>query len=892
MTTSITRLALAVLGGLLAGASALAQVKEPPRAEKLDIQIRFRIRADRDERIRQYRALEQHLQSLGFDDARKNDPDRDLDILDPTAERHIGTIPSDKVMDVLKDVRVQNILFAPAGFTTPEPDQLVAVKLGLRTGLPALYQQQLHRQVVHHLQMLDFHEALGYDTQQHTLIRGYLPAQYLERLLNDLRYEPSGWFLPAIPVEKLPAPLRDRNPIQWAEIVPNLQRPERYNPPPLVPIQLKYSPDLRAMMLDPNSQNRPLRVEVVWDENITDREALRGVVLGQYAGASLDGVIGNVASIRVPRLAFVERLAQEPRVLHVRLPRQAAETIHIEPDGHGASVAEILKSTGVGELHKLGYKGAGVKVVVLGSDFTGAEKLIGQELPARTKMIDLTFDLTPELTPAPADPLRLGQGTVAARALAALAPECELVLVRIDPGSFFLLQTVVRLARGEMTYTDALQLRLAELTLQAETLERDKTEAILAYRAALADISDTQPAIEQRKKTRAALEAILKKEEEVAALIRRFNAYQREIATALAGAQVFVNTLVWESGYPLDALHDMANTLDRLAFPQQPRIVKRAGDPAAFPPPPLVWIQAASPAADRVWGGPFRDVNQDGLMEFAPPGAQWPEGQWSPQMNFLGVRTPTGQVQTELRKDTKLRFIVQWREAANPNFPESDIPYYPLQLAVWRQIDPRGETRSSDEMAEVARSVGSPNIVYRTARYLVFEQMLEWTVPADGRYALVVASPIPAEPPLPALRRDLEIHPRIVVETLNTKPQEPRVVFRSFTTPAAGVGLPGDALGATTVGIRDQNALTGGGPGLTLRVKPDILAPARAVIGPDVVHGPGVATAFAGGTAALLVQARFRGPNVFKSAGIGEGQALVIPERWYRPVTPPPQRQP
>jgi hypothetical protein len=877
---------------LFTSAVCWAQVKEPPRAEKLDIQIRYRIRADRDERIRQYRVLEQHLQSLGFDDARKNDPDRDLDILDPTAERHIGTIPSDKVMDVLKDVRVQNILFAPAGYTYPEPDQLVAVKLGLRRGSPASIQRQLHRQVVNHLALLDFREALGYDTLGHTLIRGYLPAKNVERLLYDLRYEPTGWFLPAVPLEKLPAPLRDRNPIQWAEVLPNVERPEPYAPPPVLPLQLKYSPDLRALMLNPEMQNRPLRVEVLWDHNLTDREAIRGLVLGQYAGASLDGVIGNVTSIRVPRLSFVERLAQEPRVLYVRLPRQAQETLGIWNDGNGSAPQDVLKATRVAELHKLGYKGAGVKVVLLGSDFTGADKLIGQELPARTKILDLTFDLTPELTPAPPDPLRLGTGTAAARALAALAPECELVLVRIDPGSFYLLHTVMRLSRGEIAYTDALQLRLAELTQRAEALERDKTEAILAYRAALADLSDTQPAIEQRNKTRAALEAILKKEEELAALVRRFNIYQKEITTTLAGAQVFVNTLVWESGYPLDALHDFASTLDRLAFPTPPRVIKRAGDPASLPPPPIIWIQAASNARDSVWGGPYRDANRDGLMEFTSPGALWPEGQWSPQMNFLGVRTPAGEVQTDLTKDTKLRFIVQWREAANPNFPESDVPYYPLTLAVWRQIDPRGETRSSDEMAEVARSVGPPNIVYRTRTYLVFEQMLEFTVPADGRYALVLESPVPPDPLIPALKRELEIQPRIVVETLNTKATDPHVVFRSFTTPNAGVGMPGDALGATTIGIDDKAALRGGGTGLSLRAKPDILAPASLAMGDTVVRGPGVATALAGGSAALLVQARFRGPNVFQSAGIGEGQPLVIPERWYKPVKPPQPRTP
>ena len=125
-----------------------AQVKEPPRAEKLDVQIRYRIRADRDERIRQFLALEKHLASLGFEDARKNDPDRELDILDPTAERFTGTISSRNVLNLLDEPRVLNILFAPAGYTYPDsPEKPVPVRIVLRDGLLPTQQQLLHGQV-------------------------------------------------------------------------------------------------------------------------------------------------------------------------------------------------------------------------------------------------------------------------------------------------------------------------------------------------------------------------------------------------------------------------------------------------------------------------------------------------------------------------------------------------------------------------------------------------------------------------------------------------------------------------------------------------------------------------------------------------------------------------
>ena len=74
------RVRLAILVAFLSSVFAIGQekdqprVKEPARAEKLDIQIRYRIRADRDERIRQFRVLEKHLASLGFEDSRRTTP--------------------------------------------------------------------------------------------------------------------------------------------------------------------------------------------------------------------------------------------------------------------------------------------------------------------------------------------------------------------------------------------------------------------------------------------------------------------------------------------------------------------------------------------------------------------------------------------------------------------------------------------------------------------------------------------------------------------------------------------------------------------------------------------------------------------------------------------------
>ncbi|MDY3563289.1 hypothetical protein R5W23_004789 [Gemmata sp. JC673] len=870
------RLTLISAALLALAAPAPAQVNEPPRPEKVKIEIRYRIRADRDERVRQYTDLQKFLAKLGFDDARKNEPDYDLEVFEPTAERMTGTIAGAKALSVLDNPRVQNVLFEPADFVRPDADKPVAVKLGLRGGYLPGTQQQLHRQTVEHLAQLGFVESLGYDTRGYTLVRGALPSKSVDVLVKDLRYEPSGWFAPRTRVAQLPAPLSDRNPIRWAEVLPHTEFAAPLAPPAVLPAQLKYSADLRAALLAPAAKGTQLRVEVVFRDRVEDLQPLKIALRGRYSGASVDGAIGNIVHVRLPRAELVELLAQEPGVIGLRLPRQGTETVTTGTGGKGEAVADALKASRLDELHKRGYTGAGVKVVLIGSDFTGAEQLIGTELPRRTKVLDLTTELAPDLIPFKSDPTRVGTGVPAAKALAAAAPDAELVLVRIDPGCYFHLNTVLKLTRGELEYTEALQSRLAELSSRLSAFEDDRDRAIAAYKTAFADLTDNEVAVAQRKKAKADLDAVLARERELTVLSGRLTGYQKDITRTLAGAQVIVNTLVWESGYPLDSVNEFARTIDARATGPAHRVVK--GIPAK--PAPHVWVQAASASGAAVWGGPFLDANRDGLMEFAPPKSKLPDHSWSAALNFLGTRAATGTVAPELAAGSKLRIVVQWREATNPNFPEADTPAQPLTLRLLRQIDPTGTKRSSDELAEEARSVSVPQVIYRTPTLLVFEQMLEFSVATPGRYALAVDSPGAPDALLPVLRREVEIYPRIAIDTVGAGVGDPKVVFRSFTSPTAGVGTPGDALGAITVGADVPGTLVGGGTGLTLRGKPDILGPGTLNFGPQAASGSGVATGFVGGATALMVQLGAAGPNVFSSTGIDGAKKIQLPPAW------------
>ncbi len=918
---TFSRSLLATLAVLVACGLSTAQpkgqprVKEPPRAEKLDVQIRYRIRADRDERIRQFRVLEKHLAGLGFEDARKDDDERDLDILDPNAERFTGTIPSARVLELLNDPRVLNILFAPAGYTYPDTgDKPVPVRIILRGGLLPNAQQLFHFQALSQLELLGFREALGYDTRSYTQLKGTLPYKNLGRLLKDLRGEPAGWFLSNTPPDQLPRPLADRNPIQWVEVMPAGDPLPPFAPEAVPPARARMTPELRAVLADPAMKETPLRVIALFNGAIDHRlEEIRTRLAAAFPatvkrdvngntvrgpdglpalteGASLDGIVGNLASLRFDRPSEVERFANETGVISLRLMRAATETVApVPPPGKPASPQEVLKASGVEALHKLGYTGSGVKVIVVGSDFTGADKLVGNALPKKTRILDLTTELNPEILPSPTDPNRAGNGTAVARAVALSAPDAELVLVRIDPGAVFQLFGILKVVRGEATYTDAMRSRLADITIKSAEMTRRKTVAVNEYRLAFEDLADDEPTKARRERARKALNDVIAEQAELVRRVERFNVFQKAVVSGLLDARVIVNTLEWESGYPLDAMSLLSRTLDQLAAPLPPRVVRPIPNPANAPKPPIVWVQAASASGAAVWGGPFLDTNSDGTMEFAPANAPLPPANWAADMNFLGARSAAGDTTEELPAGARVRFTMQWREPLDPNFPSVDRPAFPVVLRVFKQIDPKGEKVPSDEMAEVARSAGGPYPILLTDTFAVFEQILDFTVPAAGRYALVVAKGYEPEALLPALKRSVEVYPRIVIDTLSAKPGEGQVVFRSFVTPEAGVGIPGDSAGAITVGVPVPSELYGGGTGLTLRMKADLFGPDSLDVGGPGMRGTGMATGYVGGMAATLGQAGAAGGNVFRSAGFSQGRMAVVPEAWIRYLRPPPK---
>lgn len=900
---------LMLLMGLGFSADAAAEVKYPPLPETVQVEFRYRIRAPRDERVRQFRLMQAHLDKLGFN--RKRQPGDETDIIDPTAERMTGTIPSKNVFALLDDPRIQTVLFRPTNFNPPDdPLQPVSLRIHIATGYLPADQHRLHRQVVERLALMGFREAVGYDHHGYTLVRGDLPISNVFRLLKDLRQEPAGWFVPETPASELPLPIRGTLPIHVVEVMPD----PALNPlqvQPIPPNRLKYTPGLRAIMDDQARLTQPIRIEAVMDEHLdsTELDEIRGRLRTAYSRpvtdpgtglteivfATLEGGAGNVITVQFPQAGDVERFAAEPDVVLLRLPRPAVETAD-PTTAMLTPAAKVLEATRLDDFHQKGYRGQGTKIAIIATEFpgvggtAGANKL-SKDLAAPVSFIDLTAEYSRDLLPTPATTGRLSPGMTAARAAHLAAPAAALVLVRVDPASLHQVLSVARFVRGDREFTEAMQSRIAELTIRTERTAEQRIAAAAEYRRAFQNLSDEEAPRLRRERARKAFDAIIAEERTLAAAIRRANDLQAAMR-ALEGSDVVVNTLVWETGFALDGLSELSRVIDQsfaskaLASPR----TRSATRPQPAPRP--LWVQASSPSIDSVWSGSYLDADDNGTMEFAMTSAPLPKDEWTRELNFLATRGADGKLAATLPAGAKVRLTVQWRETHDPNGYGGRESVFPLTLRVFQQLDPEGKTRASDELQEIARSVGEPYEVQVEPTYGVYEQMVEFTVPADGRYCVMMEGQELFDPRLPALRRHIEIRPRLFAAFLGNAPAGSRPVFASYAPRGAGVGIPGDAPASITIGATDDplattpSGLTGGGPGVELLVKPTLLADGSIDVGPGGLSGQGPAAGFAGGVLAAMIGSGAQPTVIIESTGLRLGGPVQIPPGWLQVVPP------
>jgi hypothetical protein len=854
----------AVVLGLGLAADASAQVKGPAAPESYLATIRYRIRADRDGRIIQYREMEKNLAAAGFKAA---DPDAGkVAQFDASAELTSGTVPSASALKLLDDPRVHTILLAPAGYTAPaEPNAPVEVRITLSGNLNPVEQRMLHEQSVARLIRLGFHENVGYDHIGFTRVRGSIPAKVVPTLVKDLRNLPAGWFAAEVPKDEADQPFRSVDPIRVVEVLPSAPNTSPTLPPDALPG--KITPDARTVLA-----TVPTRLELVLSAPLEgSSKDIRDKVRLVSPTSLIEGVAGNVVRVRVESEKEAEAIAKLPDVRHIRAPRAAAETVQAF---HGAvsSQADWFARSNLKALHDRGFRGAGVKVVVLGSEFPGRETL----LPKAT-FIDMTDEASAGSPPKPADATDKGAGIAAAVAAAAAAPDASFVLVRLDPTAFHQLLTIAKAATGDTTTSEGLRSRIDRLAVDKEALVERRKAVMAEYTSAAADLSDEPKSVKRRTDALAAVKKLEADETALDSAFTRLTAIKKALDD-LFNAGVIINTLVWDSGRALDGLNPLQDVLEQRFVPP---VVTNAIHPGRTSRPPI-WIQAASGSVGSVWASAGRDADGNGVMEFAPPGAQLPPGTWTPELNFLSQVGPDGKATDTLAEGAKVRFTLQWREPQDPELTGIE-PLFKFQIRLLRQVDPTGTSAATDELVEVAHSSAEPVRLYKTPTSGVYELTLDATVPAAGRYAVRVDCGIVAIKVIRARQTKAEVYPRIVVEAADAATAaKGRVTFATFAPTDPGAGVPADSHVALTVGTEEPGlTLFGAGPSMGLRSKPDFLARGVIEVNGKALAGPAVAAGYAGGLAASVRGTGVTAVTTLRDQLISaRGKPIVLPKAW------------
>ncbi|HVK13155.1 MAG TPA: S8 family serine peptidase [Gemmataceae bacterium] len=919
---------LALLLAALGPAGAAAQIKTPKPPDSYDAAIRYRINADRNERVLQFEQMVKHFGGLGFKETAAEDGD--LAAFDPAAEKMFGTVPSKTARDLLRDPRVQTVVLTPAGFMAPEdPQSRVRVLIEVASNRQ---QVALFAQTDAALKQVGFRKDIGFDSRGFTTLRGTVPVAALPTLLKDLRLQPSGWVLPELADElyvKLPdgtrtpylvRPFADGVPVRTVEVLgPAEAPPAAIKLPPIpaeAPGQVKFTADLRRRLAEEGAREKPARLEVVLAFSPTDLDYEWRNNLIQ-AGATIEGRVGPVITVSVPQGARAEALSALPEVVAVRTPRLASsvaadapapskkegakeEPKELKKDGELALPPKEIddnpvKQVGLDRLHAAGKTGQGARVVVLDTDFAGWKAALsrpgkGASRVAKTTFIDMTAERNRTVLPEPM-PGEFGRGTHAALAVRLAAPEAELTLVRVPADAPYQIVNVGRAIRGDDFRTEGLLARRRELGEDIQTLQSRKDAARLEYRRAFEDFGDDGPARERRL---AAQQALARLEQEERATLERMGRIN-DLETALVnlkGADVVLGMLYWNSGFALDAASATSKFLDDwLARPQgggYQRHLTRANPKA----PPL-WFQPAGDTRGQTWTGPFRDADNNGIMEFAGAGEKLRAERWTNELNFLARRSGNQDV-VDLPAGAKVRVSVQWWEPHDRELSELDYrnPVAQLKLQIVKQRDPSGEKYASDEIDLIAESEGLPTRLHLEPHFGVYEHSLELTLPADGRYALRMEGSVPNRtrpqdvPTLVSQEIKWDLRPRIFVESVDGTTD---YLLADFAVEQGGVAVPADARNVIAVGAADRlgrplpYSASGAGPMTQLAAKPDVYAPvALPQIGDQepAARGTSLAAAFAAGMAATLRSAGVQPGNFPQSLRVPPGGLLAVPPSW------------
>lgn len=825
-----------VIALLLCGFStALALPTAPPDPAVWNVHVRYQIFAFRTERLRQYAEMAAVLKAARFE----RDPDEEVaenEPENPRATRLRGTVPAVSVNRLLGQRHIRSLLLYPKDTTLPAKGTRVRVDLRLVSGYLPEVQRRLATQTAAVLTRdAGLVEAVGYDRAGDTRLLGSVPAEYLDRLLEDIRHLPTapeqGQPLMSVPAVRVIYARPDWPVPTGRPKVADIAEPQR-----------KFAPELRALLADAAAAGKQTRLEVIlgWTPADNDREWRKILAV---EGMAIEGRVGPLVGVTGVPGAIAPLLAARDEVLAVRLPRLGRTGVPGAPSEPPAKW-EALRASGLTQIHDRGRRGKGMRLAVIADDFAGWEALRGRREGGKALPDPLLFDLTaernrdlrPDAYPTAAG--GEGHGTRCARALMKAAPEAEVTLVRLDAAAPYMLQTVARAINGSTVATISLEDRVEELRGDRVRLDRRREELLAERERVNALVLEDEETVKQRQTYQAQQAAFDADELAYRGRLARYFDLARGLR-ALHGIRVVASTLVWTDGFPVDGSSALSRLFDDRPF--------RAA----------LWFQAAGDSGGQAWTGLFRDSDGNGVMEFAGERKMLPADAWSAELNFLGWRGANSLAVRELPAGARLRLSLQWREAHDPlPLREGDDVYRkPLsrfRLVVVNQLDPDGRARPADDLEVVAQTTGEPIRLNQTANAATYEVTVELSVARGGRYAVFVEGQAPdsiyapGENVLPAQRRGGEVHPRLFVQTLQGAG---RAVWADFATKIAALGTPADARAVITVAAADEtgtirpSSAAGGPAGLALLVKPDALAF-------DEGGGSGQAASFAAGLAA------------------------------------------
>ena len=859
---------LLILVGVILTTVVSAQPPNPAPPAKFKVTLRYYIPAPRDPHVVAYDGMINHLKKLDFEFTPPLDQHPKTDREDRGKNYIHGFIvpgktpnwiPPGKALKLLEPAVVQSLLLVPDGFELPDP---VLVRLELAGNLPADRQRELANQTRVLLKELGFKEPVGYDHRGYTKrpqtrIVGSIPRGKLDLLQRDLRNHPAGWLAPIIQRNELPIPLRDVNPIQVIEVLPDAEPlKEVAEPEPRGEGFLdKISTDLWELVNDKDAGSKRVRIQIGFVGHIApDDDAWKGMLHDTVPGFFVEGQLGQFVT-GIIRLDQVKRLAAAPMVNVIRLP--FVTHVNVSPDvkikGDNEKALELTK---LKELRQRGYLGQGVRVGIIDRDFRGWEALVKKKLlPRRTRLVDLTTELDPEIYPKKhaGDPDEPGHGTLCAQATALAAPEAEIVLIRVETIDPFHMQEIVRYVQGG-DFSPQLNQRDGELLARAGELRLRRNELLEERRAILNDFTDDtdQKAFlsflgefytwlySDRDWHFKRMEVHEKIEAEHIKKQERYRTHLKSVSS-LEGIGILVNALSWNSGYPLGSISPLTKFLD---------------DPKG----PL-WFQAVGNTRGQTWIGRLRQTPGDPAMKFDDDSLPLPRGRWSNEINFLNWQPYQGEGKLDFPDKVRLRLTLQWREPHDPDYfqlGDDDlyrIPLAEMRLTLLRQRDPEAKAIPADIFDLMGRTTGWPNRVVpgsaseqpprprivrapggaQRIEHLptssVYEHVLEVPLEKGGRYAVRIEKlastqwmfvPHPERkspmfhlvkdltttgirplhmPTLESLEKHWDLRPRLFVEVIDDANRvQGRAVFADFWTDAASIGVPADGRNVISVG--------------------------------------------------------------------------------------------